>query len=168
MLSAIAYILSLLTIGNITVNGDVIVLDSKNHTIDIFPDLPASFGVVLPAEGLRGYVVGSHPANACEPITPPPTGPNITGDFFVLIRRYGCTFTEKVRAAQKAGYAAAIIYNVGSNIIGNCITVQTASYALHLLELVSLEPMAGVDADDINIPAVFIGQDGKFNMISQD
>lgn len=115
---------SLLAMGCLVVSGDVIVLDSKNHTIDIFPDLPASFGAVLPEEGLRGFVVGSNPPNACEPIIPPPVGPNVTGPFFALIRRYGCTFTEKVKAAQAAGYHAAIIYNVGSNIIGNLIIMR--------------------------------------------
>lgn len=126
--------------------ADVIVITQKtNYTVDVFADLPASFGTTLPSFGLKGFVVMSSPANACSSIEPPPqiyknNSENVGGTkWFVLIRRFDCSFVDKVRNAQAAGYVAAIIHNVGSNVI---------------------EPMAGDgDSDDINISAIFIGQD---------
>lgn len=84
----------------------------------MFPDLPASFGKVLPFEGLEGCVVAANPPHACDAIDPPPKNTNCSDKWFVLIRRYECNFVDKVRAAQNADYDAAIIYNVGSNLIG--------------------------------------------------
>jgi len=101
------------------VKADIIVITQKlNYTVDVFADLPASFGGDLPHHGLRGYLVGANPQNACEPIEPPPNLKNYSGHWFVLIRRYDCNFVDKVREAQNANYDAAIIYNVGSNAIG--------------------------------------------------
>jgi len=129
------------------VKADIIVITQKlNYTVDVFADLPASFGGDLPHHGLRGYLVGANPQNACEPIEPPPNLKNYSGHWFVLIRRYDCNFVDKVREAQNANYDAAIIYNVGSNAI---------------------EPMGGADADDINITAVFVGEDDGLIMLSR-
>ena len=101
------------------VDADVVVLTQKtNYTVDIFADLPASFGRILPSNGLKGYVVSASPKNACAPIDPPPKVENYTGNWFVLIKRYDCNFIDKVRSAQNANYTAAIIHNVGSNSIG--------------------------------------------------
>ncbi|XP_046440702.1 E3 ubiquitin-protein ligase RNF13-like [Daphnia pulex] len=121
------------------VEADVLVISlDTNSTVNAFPSLPANFGKVLPFDGLIGCVVIANPQNACNTIDPPPKNSNCSDKWFVLIRRYDCNFVDKVRAAQNANYDAAIIYNVGSNLI---------------------EPMAGEDDDDIIIPAVFIGQD---------
>ena len=101
------------------VEADVVVITQKsNYTVDIFSDLPASFGRILPSNGLRGYVVGANPKNACAPIEPPPKLDNYTGNWFVVIKRYDCNFVDKVRQAQIANYDASIIHNVGSNSIG--------------------------------------------------
>lgn len=35
-----------------------------------------------------------------------------------LFQRYNCSFETKVRYAQAAGYAAAIVYNINSNDLG--------------------------------------------------
>lgn len=101
------------------VEADVLVISlDTNSTVNAFPSLPANFGKVLPFDGLIGCVVIANPQNACNTIDPPPKNSNCSDKWFVLIRRYDCNFVDKVRAAQNANYDAAIIYNVGSNLIG--------------------------------------------------
>jgi len=129
------------------VRADIVVITQKhNYSVDVFADLPASFGGFIPHHGLRGYLVAASPQNACSPIEPPPALKNYTGRWIALIRRYDCNFVDKVREAQNANYDAAIIYNVGSNAI---------------------EPMGGADADDINITAVFVGEDDGLIILSR-
>ena len=44
------------------VGADVLVISrSSNFTVNIFPDLPANFGQILPYEGIRGCVVTANP-----------------------------------------------------------------------------------------------------------
>lgn len=95
----------------------------SNTTSMLFEDLPALFGSSLPKDGLMGVLVLSRPLNGCAPIDPPPQLPpiydaNVT-KFIVLIRRYDCNFDIKVLHAQQAGYSAAIIHNMYSEILLN-------------------------------------------------
>jgi len=62
--------------------------------------------------GVNGLVYASEPLNACSPLTikgfkavKGPPSP------FALIVRGGCTFDEKVKNAQDAGFKAAIVYD---------------------------------------------------------
>jgi hypothetical protein len=59
--------------------------------------------------GVNGIVYASEPLNACSPLTikavKGPPSP------FALIVRGGCTFDEKVKNAQDAGFKAAIVYD---------------------------------------------------------
>lgn len=68
----------------------------------------------------QGFVVYAEPATACQDIRPPPPL-NITTDYnmIVLIARMNCSFETKIRTAQRAGYDAAIVHNVGSDDLGN-------------------------------------------------
>lgn len=101
------------------VEADVLVISrDTNSTVNAFPSLPANFGKVLPFDGLAGCVVVANPPHACGPIDQPPKNSSCSDTWFVLIRRFECNFVDKVRAAQNAHYDAAIIYNVGSNLIG--------------------------------------------------
>ena len=160
-------VLECLTSTLSVVNADIIVFTQKfNYTVDVFADLPASFGGELPHHGLRGYLVGANPQNACDPIDPPPTLKNYTGLWIVLIRRYDCNFLDKVREAQNANYDAAIIYNVGSNAIGNFGNNDCWWNFLNKI-FWWLEQMGGADADDINITAVFVGEDDGLIMLSR-
>ncbi|XP_013887992.1 E3 ubiquitin-protein ligase RNF13 isoform X1 [Austrofundulus limnaeus] len=94
------------------VEADISAYSFDNKT-ENFDDMPARFGYRLPSDGLKGFLIGARPENACEPIDPPPKD-NWTGAFFVLIKRFDCNFDMKVLNAQKAGYKAAIVHNVGS------------------------------------------------------
>ncbi|KAK1168515.1 E3 ubiquitin-protein ligase RNF13-like [Acipenser oxyrinchus oxyrinchus] len=121
------------------VDADIAAYSTDNKT-QTFDDLPSRFGYRLPSEGLKGFLVGAMPENACETIDPPPLKDNSTGAFIVLIKRFDCNFDVKVLNAQKAGYKAAIVHNVESE------------------DLIS---MGSNDVDivkQIDIPSVFIGE----------
>ncbi|XP_065115516.1 E3 ubiquitin-protein ligase RNF13 [Paramisgurnus dabryanus] len=122
------------------VEADISAYSFDNKT-ENFDDLPARFGYRLPSEGLKGFLIGSRPENACEPIDPPPLRDNLTSAFIVLIRRFDCNFDIKVLHAQKAGYKAAIVHNVDSDDL-----ISMGSNDLDILK-------------QIDIPSVFIGED---------
>ncbi|XP_075058057.1 E3 ubiquitin-protein ligase RNF13 [Mixophyes fleayi] len=122
------------------VDADVIAYTSDNVSRK-FEDLPARFGYRLPSDGLKGLLVNSKPENACEPISPPPLQMgNTSSVYVVLIRRLECNFDIKVLNAQRAGYKAAIIYNVDSDDL-----ISMGSNDVDILK-------------KIDIPSVFIGE----------
>ena len=65
----------------------------------------AAFGPALDDTGVSGDLATTTPANGCSPI-----GEDLTGKI-ALIDRGTCTFVEKVRNAQNAGAAGALIAN---------------------------------------------------------
>ncbi|XP_072516023.1 E3 ubiquitin-protein ligase RNF13 [Salminus brasiliensis] len=146
MLSA-AQIYTLFTIQIFTfinllpVEADISAFSVDNKT-ESFDDLPARFGYRLPSEGLKGFLIGARPENACEPIEPPPIrGRENSSTFIVLIKRFDCNFDIKVLHAQRAGYKAAIVHNVDSDDL-----ISMGSNDLDIVK-------------QIDIPSVFIGED---------
>ncbi|GFG34194.1 hypothetical protein Cfor_08171 [Coptotermes formosanus] len=138
---AVASCVALFSHGVALVRADVLVYSFDYHEEPEmeFRDVPAEFGDALPVEGLKGLVVMANPEDACSSIDQPPNNyTNNLGSWIVLIRRYGCSFEQKVRAAQQANYSAAIVHNVNSS---------------------ELEPMSAKDPEDIFIPSVFVGED---------
>ncbi|XP_062251679.1 E3 ubiquitin-protein ligase RNF13 [Platichthys flesus] len=121
------------------VEADISAYSFENRT-ETFDDLPARFGYRLPSDGLKGFLIGARPENACEPIEPPPRD-NLTGAFIVLIKRFDCNFDIKVLNAQKAGYKAAIVHNVDANDL-----ISMGSNDLDVMK-------------QIDIPSVFVGVD---------
>ncbi|KAJ1685833.1 hypothetical protein LUZ63_017223 [Rhynchospora breviuscula] len=112
-------------------NGSVVLI-GRNLTMS-FDDTEATFGLEIEEPGTRGLLYVAEPFDACAPLTTQLV--NSSRSKFVLIRRGGCTFDEKVRRAQDAGFDLAIVYD--------------DAYHKHLIT------MAG-DGDDINISAIFI------------
>lgn len=53
----------------------------------------------------------AEPLDACSPLTNRVVQGKNGSSPFVLIVRGGCSFEEKVRRAQKAGFKAAIVYD---------------------------------------------------------
>lgn len=94
----------------------------------------------------------THPLNgpttfvglACDPAAVPPAG---SADAVAVIERGVCTFTEKVQAAQAAGYQGAIVFNRTGE--GGCE------------ELVNMLAEAG-------IPAIFVARKDGFRILGQD
>lgn len=116
----------------------------SNQIVEEFHDLPSRFGTAFPINGLKGFATYANPANACEPISPPPD--DTKSKWIVLIQRGDCSFEQKVRNAQAAGYSAAIVHNVGSD---------------------DLEPMSANNDDGIEIPSMFVGENtGRIIMVN--
>ncbi|XP_048860029.1 E3 ubiquitin-protein ligase RNF13-like [Brienomyrus brachyistius] len=130
------------------VEADISVYSFDNKT-ENFDDLPARFGYRLPSEGLKGFLIGARPENACEPIEPPPMRSNSSGAFVVLIKRFDCNFDVKVLHAQKAGYKAAIVHNVDSDDL-----ISMGSNDLDIFK-------------QIDIPSVFVGEETA-NSLKED
>lgn len=104
--------------------------------VEEFRDLPARFGPPLSSDGVKYVAVGASPPDGCSPMLPPDPKYNTTYKWVVLIRRYvlfliskmnddtpltsryNCSFAEKVKLAEMALFDAAIVYNVGSNELG--------------------------------------------------
>lgn len=90
---------------------------THNSTCLDFKSVPACFGPPLTQADVAGYLIEAVPANACRPIKAPAASERSRHDFVVLIRRYDCPFGVKVLHAQQAGFRAAVIYNVYSDLL---------------------------------------------------
>lgn len=87
---------------------------------------------------MRGILVIADPPTGCKDLKPPPfEKSNPTGKWILLVPRYNCSFEQKVRVAQNAGYDAVIVHNVNSD---------------------ELIPMSAENGTGIFIPSVFVGE----------
>ncbi|PHT50124.1 Receptor -like proteiny region, transmembrane domain- and RING domain-containing protein 2 [Capsicum baccatum] len=125
-----------LSVEHLTLALGNVVLIGKNHTLS-FEDIEANFAPSVRGSGKCGTLYVAEPLDACttlsnkvEPVK------NNSHDLFLLILRGGCSFEDKVRQAQAAGFKAAIIYNDGYG---------------------DLVAMAGNSAG-VKIPAVFVSR----------
>ncbi|KAL2241776.1 receptor homology region, transmembrane domain- and RING domain-containing protein 2 isoform X1 [Sesamum indicum] len=96
--------------GFFTASGNVVLI-SNNVTLS-FEDIEANFAPSVKGSGKCGTLNVAEPLDACSPLTNKITSNmNVTRYPFVLIIRGGCSFEDKVRRAQAAGFKAAIIYD---------------------------------------------------------
>uniref|UniRef100_A0A0P4W1F1 RING-type E3 ubiquitin transferase n=1 Tax=Scylla olivacea TaxID=85551 RepID=A0A0P4W1F1_SCYOL len=126
-------------------SADVMV-KKGNQTVTVFEDSPASFGPVISLDGFQGVAIAVDPPDACKlPLGPPsPDVSKYCGPWIAVVRRYNCSFTDKVLNAQRVGYHAVIVYNVGSN------------------ELLRMGSNDSTVASQVEIPSVFIGAENGF------
>ncbi|KAM3375278.1 receptor y region, transmembrane domain and RING domain-containing protein 2 [Capsicum galapagoense] len=113
-----------------------VILMGKNTTLS-FDDIEANFAPSPKSADKCGTLYVAAPEDACSTLTNKiELTNNFTKEPFVLIIRGGCSFEDKVRKAQAAGFKAVIIYD---NAYGDIIA------------------MAGTSAG-VRIPAVFVSK----------
>ncbi|KAK6116651.1 hypothetical protein DH2020_049585 [Rehmannia glutinosa] len=94
--------------GSFAAYGNVVLI-GNNITLS-FEDIEANFAPSVKGSGICGTLYVAEPLDACSPLTNKVVPKkNDTKSPFVLITRGGCSFDDKVRRAQAAGFKAAII-----------------------------------------------------------
>ncbi|XP_047947050.1 receptor homology region, transmembrane domain- and RING domain-containing protein 2-like [Salvia hispanica] len=100
--------------GSFAAAGNVVMI-AKNVTFS-FDDIEANFAPSVRESGICGTVSIADPLDACSLLTNEiVSSMNGTRYPFVLIIRGGCSFEDKIRRAQAAGFEAAIVYDNGTS-----------------------------------------------------
>ncbi|VVA94986.1 unnamed protein product [Arabis nemorensis] len=108
---ALLLLLHVITVSCVVASGKVI-LTMKNNITRSFDDIEANFARSVKTTGEIGILYVAEPLDACRNLmNEPEQSSNETSSPFVLIVRGGCSFEEKVRKAQRAGFKAAIIHD---------------------------------------------------------
>ncbi|XP_072964724.1 receptor homology region, transmembrane domain- and RING domain-containing protein 1-like [Typha angustifolia] len=104
-----------------------VVLMGNNVTLS-FDDVEANFAPAIKGSGECGVLYVAEPLDACTELT----NKAVEGQFspFVLIIRGGCTFDDKVRSAQNAGFKAAIVYDNEDS--GSLVSMAGTSGGIHI------------------------------------
>ncbi|XP_021767251.1 receptor homology region, transmembrane domain- and RING domain-containing protein 2-like [Chenopodium quinoa] len=87
-----------------------VVLIGTNFTVK-FDDIEANFAPPLGPTGMCGRLYMAEPINACSPLKNSVELDGNCSSPIALIVRGGCSFENKIRRAQNAGFEAVIIYN---------------------------------------------------------
>ncbi|XP_030952011.1 receptor homology region, transmembrane domain- and RING domain-containing protein 2-like isoform X3 [Quercus lobata] len=87
-----------------------VVLIVHNATFS-FQDVEANFAPPVKGSGECGVLYMAEPLDACSTLTNKVEKASNCSSPFVLIVRGGCSFEDKVRRAQTAGFKAAIVYD---------------------------------------------------------
>nr|XP_008357597.2 receptor homology region, transmembrane domain- and RING domain-containing protein 2-like isoform X1 [Malus domestica] len=116
-LAVVLVAVAVVLFGRFCITKANVVLMGNNVTLS-FDDKEATFAPEVKGSGECGVLYLAEPPHACSTLTNQvEQGTNYSSPF-VLIVRGGCSFEDKVRRAQKAGFKAAIIYdNEDSNIL---------------------------------------------------
>lgn len=116
--------LSLLTcvaLGNVVLIGNNVTLS--------FEDIEASFTPAVKGSGECGTLYLAEPLDACSPLRKVDSTVKGTCSPFVLIVRGACSFEDKVRKAQAAGFKAAIIHD---NVDGDLVAMAGSSAGIKI------------------------------------
>ncbi|GMN51888.1 hypothetical protein TIFTF001_021037 [Ficus carica] len=87
-----------------------VVLIGNNVTLS-FDDIEANFAPAIKGSGECGVLYLAEPLDACSKLTNEVKPAKNGSSSFSLLIRGGCSFEEKVRRAQEAGFKAAIVYD---------------------------------------------------------
>ncbi|KAI5714442.1 hypothetical protein M8J76_017162 [Diaphorina citri] len=93
------------------VHGEIY-LYNNTTILFMFDDYLSEDGPGIPFQGFEGFLRAASPADGCTEMVPADRD-----SLFVIIKRYGCTFEQKVRNAQAANFSAVIVHNVDSNAL---------------------------------------------------
>ncbi|KAG7673845.1 putative Receptor homology region, transmembrane domain- and RING domain-containing protein 1 [Nannochloris sp. 'desiccata'] len=124
-----------------------VVVQIDSFSFDALSDMPASFGPEIPNEGLSGLLVLADPSSACSPLKIPDFAKESSQPWIALISRSqgesdDCTFDVKVRNAETAGAAAAIVYDdIYENLI---IMAKPSSHPDPLIPSVFVSQKSGM------------------------
>ncbi|KAL5715269.1 RING-type E3 ubiquitin transferase [Ranunculus cassubicifolius] len=106
--SLILYMYVYLMLSTVAAN---VVMIGNNVTLS-FSDIEANFAMPVKSSGECGELYLAEPLDACEELRNVIDMEERERDPYVLIvRGGGCTFLDKVRRAQSAGFRAAIVYD---------------------------------------------------------
>ncbi|KAK1554923.1 hypothetical protein Q3G72_019166 [Acer saccharum] len=124
------YLLSFLSISLLTSANVVFIAKNLSRSFD---DIEANFAPEVKGSGEYGTLYLAEPLDACSDLT----NDNKVGKFsnksspFALIVRGGCSFEDKVRKAQKAGFQAAIVYDNEDDGILVAMAGNSAGIKIH-------------------------------------
>ncbi|TQD93451.1 hypothetical protein C1H46_020970 [Malus baccata] len=110
-LAVVLVAVAVVLFGRFCITDANVVLIGNNVTLS-FDDLEASFAPAVKGSGECGVLYMAEPPDACLTLTNQvEQGTNRSSPFVLIVRGGGCSFEDKVRRAQKAGFKAAIIYD---------------------------------------------------------
>lgn len=107
---AIAVVLFVSLSASCLMTSASVVLIGSNVTLS-FDDVEANFAPAVKSSGECGTLNLAVPLDACSELTNKVEKASNVSSQYVLIIRGGCSFEDKVRRAQKAGFKAAIVYD---------------------------------------------------------
>ncbi|CAN1159598.1 Receptor homology region, transmembrane domain-and RING domain-containing protein 1 [Linum perenne] len=108
-----------------------VVLIGNNVTLS-FDDIEANFGPPVKGSGEYGVLYVAVPLDACSDLTNKVEKVlNSSSSPFVLIIRGGCSFEDKVRRAQAAGFHAAIVYDNEDSGLLVAMAGNSAGISIH-------------------------------------
>ncbi|CAN8235373.1 unnamed protein product [Cochlearia groenlandica] len=105
------FLLHVITLSSLS-SGKVILIINNTTTLS-FDDIEANFAPSVKAAGEIGLLYVAEPLDACSNLINKPkqsTNETKANPFVLIVRGGGCSFEDKVRKAQKAGFKAAIIH----------------------------------------------------------
>ncbi|CAL0300659.1 unnamed protein product [Lupinus luteus] len=109
-----------------------VVLIGDNVTLS-FNDIEANFAPRVKGSGECGVLYLAEPLDACTELTNKAEHLSNVSSPFVLVVRGGCSFEEKVRSAQRAGYKAAIVYDNEDSDVLVAMAGNSAGIKIHAL-----------------------------------
>lgn len=111
----------------VSLSSATVVLKASNRTLS-FDDIEANFAPPVRSKGICGKLYIAEPLDACSPLMnkiEQNNSGNCTSPFALIIRG-ACSFEDKVRRAQKAGFEAAIVYD---NVEDSALVAMAGSSA---------------------------------------
>lgn len=143
----------------VSLSSATVALKASNDTLTC-EDIEANFAPPVRSKGICGKLYIAEPLDACSPLTNK-VEHNNTGNCtspFALIIRGGCSFEDKIKKAQKAGFQAAIVYdNVDSSALvamaGNSAGIKIHAVFVSKASGEKLKANAGLDAEVWIIPS---------------
>lgn len=145
----ILYVLLLCYLWAQSIEGNILVYRTlTNQFLQEFYAIPAQFGAEIPSNGINTFGIPANDSTGCGNLNKPPEYSNLYSKtlYAIIIQRGNCSFEDKVRNAQEAGYSVAIIYNFNNDD--------------------NLEPMSAKNQTGINIVAVFVAYSTGINLLS--